>query len=80
MEEKAQALMNAMHGQLDDITTHTVSADWYRMHVDMDYHGNEPVEIVEFTYNPDLYACPQHITLAEFNYKSVSELKALLEI
>lgn len=80
MEEKAQALMNAMHGQLDDITTHTVSANWYRMHVDMDYHGDEPVEIVEFTYNPDLYACPQHITLAEFNYKSVSELKALLEI
>lgn len=80
MEEKAQALMDAMHGELDDITFHTVSADWYRRYVDMDYTGATPVEVVGFTYNPDLYACPQYITQREFTYKSVAELKGLLEI
>ena len=63
---------------IEDITMHTVSANWYRLMVDMTYECEEPVEIVEVTYNYDLNAWPAHLTVEEFKSKSTSELMDLL--
>lgn len=79
MDEKTIKVMNAIKS-IDDIHAHIVSANWYRMNVDMDYKGMDDVEIVQIDYKPELYAYPQYMTLAEFMHKSISELKDLLEI
>lgn len=65
---------------IDDVSFRNVSADWYRRNVDMDYRGEDAVDIVQIDYDYKLYAMPVYMTLNEFKYKSVSELKALLEI
>lgn len=65
---------------IDYISMHVVSADWYKLNVDIYYTGVEPVEIVEVDYKDNYHAMPQHMTLDEFMSKSVSELRDLLEI
>lgn len=65
---------------IDDITVHTVSPEWCRRYVDMDYMGNDSVEIIEVSYTPECYAMPNRLMLTEFMGKSISELKDLLEI
>lgn len=65
---------------IDYISRHVVSANWYKLNVDMYYTGEEPVEIVEVDYKDNYHAIPQYMTLNEFMSKSVSELRDLLEI
>jgi len=77
IDEKASYLIDHT-ACIEDITTHIVSANWYRSMVDMDYKGEDPVEIVEVTYNYDLCAWPAHLTVEEFKSKSTSELMDLL--
>lgn len=79
MDEKIIKVMNAIKS-IDDIHAHIVSAEWYRHNVDMDYKGMDNVEIVQIDFLPDYYAYPQYMTAKEFMYRSVAELKDLLEI
>lgn len=79
-DEKAKQVKNKL-SQIDSITRHIVSVDWYNMHVDMDFYTtNKNVEIIEVNYQPELYASPKHMTLAEFMLTPISNLTNLLEI
>lgn len=79
-DEKAKQVKDKL-SQIDDITRHIVSVDWYNMHVDMDYKKvGKDVEIVEINYQPELYASPKHMTLAEFMLTPISNLINILEI
>lgn len=79
IDEKIIKVMDAIKC-IDYISTSIVNAKWYRLNVDMSYRGEDPVEIVQIDYKENYQAYPQYMTLAEFMYKSVSELKDLLEI
>ena len=77
---KAKQVMDKL-SQIDSITRHIVSVDWYNMHVDMDYKPiGKNIEIVEINYQPELYASPRHMTLAEFMLTPISNLTNILEI
>lgn len=79
-DEKAKQVKDKL-SQIDDITRHIVSVDWYNMHVDMDFHTTDKsVEIIEVNYQPELYASPKHMTLAEFMLTPISNLINILEI
>ena len=79
-DEKVKQVMNKL-SQIDSITRHIVSVDWYNMHVDMDYKPiDKNIEIVEINYQPELYASPKHMTLAEFMLTPISNLVNILEI
>lgn len=79
-DEKAKRVKDKL-SQIDDITRHIVSVDWYKMHVDMDYYTTDKnVEIIEVNYKPELYASPRHMTLAEFMLTPISNLINILEI
>lgn len=80
MQNKIKKIIQLMNGECDDITMHNVSARWYRMNVDMEYKGDRPVDIVQCTYDPELYAIPQYMTAAEFASKSAEEIAEAWEI
>ena len=80
MDEKIATIKRRMSGIVDDITTHTVSAEWYRRYVDMDYTGEEAVEIVQVEYEYDLYASPRYMTAVEFKHTPIETLCDELEI
>lgn len=80
MTTKEEQIKTLLHGECEDITEHTVSAGWYRMNVDMDYTGEQPVEIVECEYDYDLYAMPNYMTLQEYNSKTPEQIATEWEI
>lgn len=80
MTSKKEQIKTLLGGECEDITKHTVSAAWYRMNVDMDYTGEQPVEIVQCTYNYDLYAMPNYMTLQEYNNKTPEQIATEWEI
>ena len=80
MTTKEDQIKKLLHGECRDITEHTVSAGWYRMNVDMDYTGEQPVEIVECDYDYDLYAIPNYMTLQEYNSKTPEQIAEEWEI
>ena len=79
-ETKAQALEKRLSYCVDSITAHTVDANWYRWNVDIDYQGEQPVEIVEVNYLSDYYGSPKHCTSAHFMGAPVEELAGEFEI
>lgn len=80
MDEKIATIKRRMSGIIDDITTHIVSAEWYRQYVDMDYTGEDAVEIVQVEYEYTLYAMPRYMTAAEFKHTPIETLCDKLEI
>lgn len=80
MTTKEEQIKKLLHGECERITKHTVSAQWYRMNVDMDYTGEQPVEIVQCTYAYDLYAMPNYMTLEEYNNKTPEQIATEWEI
>lgn len=80
MEAKIERIKKLMNGECYKITTHNVSPQWYRMNADMYYTGDEPVDIVQCTYDPELYAMPNYMTLAEFNIKTAEAIAEEWEI
>lgn len=80
MTSKEKQIKTLLGDECEDITKHTVSAAWYRMNVDMDYTGEQPVEIVQCTYNYDLCAMPNYMTLQEYNNKTPEQIATEWEI
>ena len=80
MEAKIEKIKRLLNGKCEDITIHNVSAQWYRMNVDMYYTGEQPVEIVQCTYGYDLYAMPNYMTLQEYNNKTPEQIATEWEI
>ena len=80
MEAKIEKIKRLLNGKCEDITIHNVSAQWYRMNVDMYYTGEQPVEIVQCTYGYDLYAMPNYMTLQEYNSKTPEQIATEWEI
>lgn len=80
MDAKIEKIKKLLNGECEDITVHNVSANWYRMNVDMDYKGDEPLDIVQITYDYELYAMPQYMTLARFNGLSAEQIAEEWEI
>lgn len=80
MDEKIATIKRRMSGIIDDITTHTVSAEWYRRYVDMDYTSEKEVELVQVEYEYDLCALPRYMTVAEFRHTPIETLCDKLEI
>lgn len=80
MTTKEKQIKTLLHGECESITEHTVSAQWYRMNVDMDYKGEQPVEIVECEYDYDLCAMPNYMTLEEYNNKTPEQIATEWEI
>lgn len=80
MDEKIATIKRRMSGIIDDITTHTVSAGWYRRYVDMDYTSADAVEIVQIEYEYDLCAMPRYMTAVEFKHTPIETLCNKLEI
>lgn len=78
-DEQAKDLKKLLP-QIEDITEHVVSADWYKMNVDMDHYGDKPVDIVQISYNADLYAMPRYMTHTHFCCTTPKELAEELEI
>lgn len=78
MTTKEQLIMKK-NPQIIDITHHIVSGEWYRMNVDYTYQG-DTAEMVEFTYDYDLYASPAHILERDYNHMTAKELARELEI
>lgn len=74
MDAKIEKIKKLLNGECEDITVHNVSANWYRMNVDMDYKGDEPLDIVQITYAYELYAMPQYMTLARFNNLTAEQI------
>lgn len=80
MDAKIEEIKRLLNGECEDITVHNVSASWYRMNADMDYKGDKPLDIVQITYNYELYAMPQYMTLARFNSLSAEQIAKEWEI
>ena len=80
MNTKIEKIKELLNGECEDITVHNVSANWYRMNVDMDYKGDGPLDIVQITYDYELYAMPQYMTLARFNGLSAEQISEEWEI
>lgn len=80
MDAKIEKIKKLLNGECEDITVHNVSANWYRMNVDMDYRGDEPLDIVQITYDYELYAMPQYMTLARLNGLSAEQIAEEWEI
>lgn len=80
MDAKIEKIKKLLNGECEDITVHNVSANWYRMNVDMDYKSDEPLDIVQITYDYDLYAMPQYMTLEEFNRLTAKQIAEAWEI
>lgn len=80
MTSKEDQIKTLLRGGCERITKHTVSAGWYRMNVDMYYTGEQPVEIVQCTYDYELYAMPNYMTLAEYNNKTPEQIATEWEI
>lgn len=66
--------------QIVDITYHTVSSEWYRMNVDYTWTGDGAVDIVQFTYDYDLGACPAYTPINNYNRMTAKEIAHALEI
>ena len=80
MTSKADQIKTLLNGECKRITKHTVSADWYRRNVDMYYDGTEAVDIVQCTYDYELYAMPNYMTLKEYNNKTPEQIATEWEI
>lgn len=80
MDTKIEEIKRLLNGECEDITIHNVSAQWYRMNVDMDYKGDRPLDIVQITYDYDLYAMPNYMTLQEYNNKTPEQIATEWEI
>ena len=80
MTSKEEQIKTLMNGECERITKHTVPALWYRRNVDMDYRGEQPVEIVQCTYDYNLYAMPNYMTLQEYNNKTPEQIAEEWEI
>ena len=80
MDAKIEKIKKLMNGECEDISIHNVSAKWYRMNADMDYKGDEPLDIVQCTYNYELYAMPNYMTLERFNGLSAEQIAEEWEI
>lgn len=80
MDAKIEKIKKLLNGECEDISIHNVSANWYRMNADMDYKGDEPLDIVQCTYNYELYAMPNYMTLARFNNLSAEQIAEEWEI
>lgn len=80
MNAKIEKIKTLMHGECENITMHNVSASWYRLNADITYTGDAPLDIVQCTYNGDLYAMPQYMTLAEFNRLTAEQIAEAWEI
>lgn len=66
--------------QIVDITHHTVSSEWYRMNVDYTWTGDGGIDIVQFTYDYGLGACPAYILISNYNRMTAKEIAHALEI
>ena len=80
MDAKIEKIKKLLNGECEDITVHNVSANGYRMNVDMDYKGDEPLDIVQITYDYELYAMPQYMTLTRFNNLTAERIAEEWEI
>lgn len=80
MDAKIEKIKKLLKGECEDISTHNVSASWYRLNVDMDYKGDDPLDIVQITYNYELYAMPNYMTLAKFNNLTAEQIAEEWEI
>lgn len=80
MNDKDKQVMALLNGECIDITRHVVSANWYRMNIDMYHKGDEPIEIVQCTYDPELYAIPNYMTKAEYMAKTAEQIAEEWEI
>lgn len=80
MDDKIKQVKTLMNGECDDIAVHKVSADWYRHYVDMDYYGEHPLTIVQCSYNYELCAMPQYMTLTEFTNRTAESIAEKWEI
>lgn len=80
MDAKIEKIKKLLNGECEDITVHNVSANWYRMNADMDYKGDEPLDIVQITYDYELYAMPNYMTLQEYNNKTPEQIATEWEI
>lgn len=80
MTTKADKIKALLNGECEKITKHTVSADWYRMNVDMYYEGTGTIDIVQCTYDYELYAMPNYMTEKEYNSKTAEQIAEEWEI
>lgn len=80
MDAKIKKIKRLLNGECEDITVHNVSANWYRMNIDMDYKGDKPLDIVQITYDYKLYAMPNYMTLAKFNNLTAEQIAEEWEI
>ena len=80
MTTKIDQIKTLLNGECESITEHTVSADWYRRNVDMYYAGTEAVDVVQCTYDYDLYAMPNYMTKQEYNSKTPEQIAEAWEI
>lgn len=77
---KEEKIIKLLGGEVESITFHNVSAEWWRMNGDMYYTGDTPVNIVQFTYSAECYAMPAYILQADYNRLTASEIAEQVEV